>query len=85
MSYAFSYNFGTIVHVTFKIALGYSCNYANVTSTIIPKLYSNAGDYLYLKHSLPVLRNLIGQFQGTKSLTVFARLDAAPRIVAALE
>ena len=41
-------NLGIIVHVTFKIALGYaSCNYATVTSTIIPKLYSNACDYLY--------------------------------------
>ena len=45
-SHAFSYNF--VAHVTFKIALGYaSCNYTTVTSTIIPKLYSNAGDYLY--------------------------------------
>ena len=45
-SHAFSYNFGTIVHVTFKIALGYaSCNYATVTGAIIPKLYSNACNY----------------------------------------
>ena len=42
-SHTFSYNFGIIVHVTFKIALGYaSCNYAPFTSKIIPKLYSNA-------------------------------------------
>ena len=46
-NHAFSYNFGTIVLVTFKIALvtfkialGYaSCNYATVTSTIIPKFF----------------------------------------------
>ena len=32
-----------------KIALGFaSFNYATVTSTIIPKLYSNACDYLYV-------------------------------------
>ena len=27
--------------------IGNRPNYATVTSTIIPKLYSNAGDYLY--------------------------------------
>ena len=47
-SHAFSYNFGIIVHVTFKFALGYaSYNYTTVTITIIPKLYSIACDYLY--------------------------------------
>ena len=49
---AFSYNLGIIVRVTVKIALGFpSYNYATVTSTIILKLYSNAGDYLYIFHS----------------------------------
>ena len=39
---------GRIVRVTVKIELGFaSYNYATVTSTIIPKLYWNAGDYLY--------------------------------------
>ena len=32
----------------YQSELGFaSYNYATVTSTIIPKLYSNAGDYLY--------------------------------------
>ena len=48
----FLYNLGRIVRVTVKIELGFaSYNYATVTSTIIPKLYSNVGDYLYIFHS----------------------------------
>ena len=44
---------GRIVRVTVKIELGFaSYNYATVTSTIIPKLYSNAGDYLYIFNTL---------------------------------
>ena len=66
-SHAFSYNFGTIVNVTFKIALGYaSCNYETVTSTIIPKLYSNACDYTkpwynyYISREMSIERPSVG-------------------------